>query len=560
MSSTSELTARKYDILIIGAGLSGLCSLYHMRQRFPQWTIGILEAADEVGGTWYTNSYPGARFDSESLSYGFSFDQELLDEWHWKEAFSPQPETLKYIQHFTAKHDLRKDIKFDTTVSSALWRDESRTWLFTDERGQEYATRFFVSCIGFLSAPTLPAIPGIESFKGPSFHTSRWPKSFHLEHDFAGKRIGVIGTGATGIQTITAVAKSPTIASLSVFQRTANWSAPLRNFKITPAQMDVYRTEYSDLFKRCAETPACFIHAADPRKSLDVSEADRLVLWEQLYAKSGFGKWLSVFSDTYTNREANELYSKWMAAKIRERINDPVVAERLIPKSHGFGTRRVPLESGYFEVYNQPNVRLVDLNETPIKKVNETGIVTSDGEVHDLDVLIYATGFDAITGPFGAINWSAKDCRPLLGRSDDPGGSRAIWVNHAPRTYLGLTAPALPNTFFVLGPHQVLGNTPRSIEHAVAVITDLLEFCQQGGYTYVEPTEQAVDAWTKHVYESSKGALSNDVDSWTTGVNKNVKAKEGLGRTVVRYAGNAVEYRRKCQACKESGWEGLTFA
>jgi cation diffusion facilitator CzcD-associated flavoprotein CzcO len=558
-SSVNSITER-YDVLIIGAGLSGVCALHHIRQRFPQWRVKVLEAGSGPGGTWFWNRYPGARFDSESVSYGFSWDKELLDQWHWKETFSPQPETLKYIELVCQKHDLHKDIQCQTRIKAAEWHDEQRQWQFTDEAGTTYRCTYFISCLGFLSSPTLPNIPGISEFQGRSFHTSRWPKDFDPDRELSGKRVGIIGTGATGIQTITELAKVPQLKSLHVFQRTANWSAPLRNRTISEEEMSTYRGQYEAIFQRCAETPMCFLHQADPRKSMSLSQEERVALWEKLYSEPGFGKWIGSFSDTYTNREANRLYSEFMADKIRQRVHDPLVAETLIPKNHGFGTRRVPLESGYFEAFNQPNVHLEDLQENPIKSVVENGILMSDGEAHELDILIFATGFDAITGAFNAIEWSGKDGRPLLGSSDggDKESARAIWLDHRPETFLGITIRNMPNMFMVLGPHQPFGNATRSIEHAVQVIIDLLQFCNDKGYTYVEPQQEAVEAWTQHVVVCSKGALSNEVDSWMTGVNKNVKGK--TVRNVARYAGSAVEFRRRCEECKAREWEGLDFA
>ena len=246
------------------------------------------------------------------------------------------------------KHDLRKDIQLDTRIISACWDNASHTWQLTDQAGVTYKTTFFISCLGFLSAPTLPNIPGINDFQGENFHTSRWPKDFLLERDFGGKRIGVIGTGATGIQAITEIAKEPSIKSLQVFQRTANWSAPLRNTLITSEQMEQHKTDYDALFERCAATPMCFLHEADPRKSVDVTDKERLALWDLIYSKPGFAKWLGAFSDTYTDRKANKLYSDFMAEKIRERVHNPSIAEKLIPKNHGFGTRRVHLNLGLF--------------------------------------------------------------------------------------------------------------------------------------------------------------------------------------------------------------------
>lgn len=411
------------------------------------------------------------------------------------------------------KHDLYKDIQFNTRIKSAHWNEDGRFWTFVDEQGNEHQTKFFVSCLGFLSSPTLPAIPEIENFAGEAFHTSRWPANLDLSRDFAGKRIGVIGTGATGIQTITAISKEPSIGSLSVFQRTANWSAPLRNTEITPEQMNKHRDDYDNIFQQCAETPSGFLHAADPRKSLEVSEEERLALWEKLYAEQGFSKWLGVFSDTYTNREANKLYSDFMANKIRQRVHDPETANSLIPKNHGFGTRRVPLESGYFEAYNKPNVHLVDLQKSPIESVTASGIKTSDGKHHDLDILIFATGFDAITGAFSAISWEGKDGKALLSSPSSEDAESSIWPGSRPRTFLGMTIPSMPNMFMVLGPHQPFGNATRSIEFAAEVIADMLEFCCENGYDRMEASDEAAEKWTEHVVECSAAqVLVNEVD------------------------------------------------
>ncbi|UJO17265.1 2-oxo-Delta(3)-4,5,5-trimethylcyclopentenylacetyl-CoA monooxygenase [Fulvia fulva] len=302
--------------------------------------------------------------NTESLSYCYSFDKELLQEWSWKQQFATQADTHEYIKRVATKHDLYQDIQFHTRIKSASWDEGRRIWTFADESGKSYRTRFFISCLGFLSAPTLPNIPGIEDFAGQSFHTNALASKIRAHDEIRWPAAGVIGTGATGIQTITTVSKEPSIKSLSVFQRTAKWSAPLRNSEITPERMAKHKGSYEELFQQCAESPSGFLHNSDPRKSLEVTDEERQAHWEKLYKEPGFGKWLGVFSDTYTDRRANKLYSDFIANKIRQRVHDPATAESLIPKNHGFGTRRVPLESGYFEAFNKPHVHLIDLQKT----------------------------------------------------------------------------------------------------------------------------------------------------------------------------------------------------
>ena len=382
-----------FDVIIIGAGLSGLYQQYRVREL--GLSVRVIEAGSDVGGTWYWNRYPGARFDSESYSYGFSFSKELLDEWNWSEHFAPQPETLRYTAYVADKFDLRRDIVFGRRVSSAHWQEAARVWQLRLDDGQQLSARFLITAIGALSVPTLPLVDGIESFKGVSCHTAKWP---HEPVSFEGKRVAVIGTGATGIQTIQEVAK--TAAHLTVFQRTANWCAPLHNRKITDEEQRAIKAGYAEIFQRCSENPGGFIHKPDPRSALEVSREEREAFWEQRYAEPGFGIWVGNYRDILTNRESNALISDFIARKVRERVKDPATAEKLIPKNHGFGTRRLPLETRYYEVYNQPNVELVDLNETPIERITPTGIRTSAGE-SEFDMIIYATGFDALTGAYG---------------------------------------------------------------------------------------------------------------------------------------------------------------
>lgn len=528
-----------YDAIVIGAGMSGLYQLYRLRQLGLR--VRVLEAGTGVGGTWYWNRYPGARFDSESYSYAFSFSKELLDEWDWSEHFSSQPETLRYLNHVADKFDLRRDIQFRSRVASAHYQEATRSWDITTEDGGRYTSRLMITAVGPLSAPTMPIIPGVDSFKGQSFHTARWP---HEPVSFEGKRIAVIGTGATGVQTIQEVAK--TAGTLTVFQRTPNWCAPLHNSKIAPDEMKRIRAGYPEMFQRCQDTFSCFLHTPDPRGTFEVSEQERLAFWEKLYAEPGFGIWQGNFRDILTDRKANAELSAFVANKIRGRVKDQKVAEKLIPKNHGFGTRRVPLETKYYEVYNQSNVKLVDISETPIERITPAGVKTSDAE-YEFDMIIYATGFDAITGSFDRIDIRGVNGERLKDR----------W-KHGPETYLGVMVNGFPNMMMLIGPHMALGNIPRSIEYNVDWVTDLVHHAHNHKITRMEATPEGVETWTDHVKSLGVGLLSNEVNSWMTGVNTNVEGKQV--RIINRYSGSAPAYRARCDAVAASGYKELSVA
>jgi cation diffusion facilitator CzcD-associated flavoprotein CzcO len=387
----------------------------------------------------------------------------------------------------------------------------------------------------------MPNIPGVDTFKGESCHTARWP---HEPVSFEGKRVAVIGTGATGVQTIQEVAK--TAKQLTVFQRTPNWCAPLLNRKITPDEMVQIRENYPAMFELCNETFSCFIHTTDPRNTFEVSNEERLAFWEKRYAEPGFGIWLGNFKDILTNREANAALSDFVANKIRQRVKNQAVAEKLIPKNHGFGTRRVPMETKYYEVYNQDNVKLVDLTETPIERITPTGIKTSDAD-YEFDMIIYATGFDAITGSFDRIDIRGVDGERLKDR----------W-KHGPETYLGVMVNGFPNMMMVIGPHMALGNIPRSIEHNVDWVTDFMRYIRDHEITRVEATADEVKTWTDHVKSLGEGLLSFEVNSWMTGVNTNVEGKQV--RIVNRYSGSAPDYRAKCDAVAANKYKDLALA
>ena len=529
----------EYDAIVIGAGISGMFMLYRLREL--GMTARVFEAGTNVGGTWYWNRYPGARFDSESWTYGYSFSKELLREWDWKEHFSPQPDTLEYLNLVTDKFDLRRDIQFRSTVRAAQWDDAANQWIVTLESGQQARGRFLITAIGILSAHTLPAIPGRESFRGPAYHPARWP---HTPVDFTGKRVGVIGTGATAIQAIPEIAKQA--AHLTVFQRRPNWAAPLHNAKISKQEMEAIKTRYEDIYARCAETPSWFIHEADRRKTMDVSPEEREAFWEKLYAEPGFGIWMGNFRDILVDETANASISEFIAKKIRQRVKDPKVADKLIPKDHGFGTRRVPLESGYFEAYNRDNVTLVDvINDEPIECITPNGVKTSRRE-YEFDILIYATGFDGVTGAFDRIDIRGPDGVRL----------RDVWVD-GPRTFLGLLPDGFPNMLMVLGPHTARGNIPRAIEHGVEWHTGLLRFMNEHNRTRVETRPEQVAEWTQTVIKASEPLLSSKIDSWQTGVNRNVEGRNV--RRVLGYNGNGVHYRRKCEEVASGGYREFVF-
>ena len=538
LAAQPKSRALDFDVIIIGAGLSGMYQLYRLRELGLR--VRVFEAGTEVGGTWYWNRYPGARFDSESYSYGYSFSRELLDEWEWSEHFAGQPETLRYCKYVADKFDLRRDIRFSSRVDAAVYDEPTQSWGIALEDGGRFSARFLVTAIGPLSTPTLPRIEGRDSFEGRSFHTARWPKE---PVDFKGKRVAVIGTGATGVQTIQTIAGE--VGHLTVFQRTPNWCAPLHNGKIDAETQAAIKAGYPAMFARCQETFACFLHTPDPRGAFEVSDEEREAFYEKLYGERGFGIWQGNFKDILIDRKANATISDFVARKIRQRVKNQAVAEKLIPKNHGFGTRRLPLETFYYEVYNRDNVELVDITETPIERITPAGIKTSAGE-YAFDIIIFATGFDAITGSFDKIDFRGLGGVLLKDK----------WKS-GPETYLGLMIHQFPNLLMLMGPHTALGNIPRSIEYSVDWVTGLIRFAQEKGLTRLEATEAGVAAWTEHVKALGVGLLSNEVDSWMTGINRNVEGK--TRRIIARYSGSAPAYRARCDEVAARGYDELSL-
>jgi len=533
-------TKLDYEVIVIGAGVAGIYQIKRLTDLGVNATV--LDGESDLGGTWYKNRYPGSRFDSESYTYGYSFSKELLDEWHWKERYSGQPENLRYLNYVADKFDLRKHMQFDCRVESAHFDEAAGLWRLHIHDGREFTCRFVIMALGLLSIPTPPRIEGMDTFKGRSFHTFHWP---HEPVDIAGKKVAVIGTGATGIQVIADIADK--VSDLTIFQRRPNWSAPLGNGPISDKEMADIRSRYDEIFAACARTPGGFEHEPDRRGFYEVSREERRELWDQLYDEPGFGIWLKNFREIFTDEEANAELSEYIAERIRKRVNDPAIAEKLIPKDHGFGVQRVPLETHYFEVYNQDNVHLVDLSETPIERVTETGLSTTEND-YDFDIIVYATGFDAITGAYDNM-----DIQGLGGEK-----LREKW-DEGPSTYLGIFIHGFPNMIMLAGPQSGSASTnfPRGIETGVNWCTEFLEYMWEHGYVRADATLSAEERWTAHVTKMYSTMLMRKAKSWFTGYNSNLAGHEHGKTRYFVYNGGAPKFVARLKDVASAGYEGL---
>jgi len=524
---------QQFDAIIIGAGLTGLYQLYRLREL--GLSARIFDDAAGVGGTWYWNRYPGARFDSESYTYGYSFSEELLQEWDWKEHFSGQPENERYLNYVADKFDLRRDIQLNSRVSSAVYDEGENRWEIQIEDGVRAQARFLIGAVGVLSAHYLPDFPGLESFQGDWCHTGRWPKE---GMDLAGKRVGVVGTGATAIQLIPEIAKE--VAHLTVFQRTPNYTAPLRNGEIDPETQQQIKANYPEMFAKLKETSAAFIHDVDPRSCFEVTPEERLAKYEDLWAQRGFSKWMGNFQDTLTDDAANEDYSVFVRNKIRERVHDPVVAEMLVPKDYPFGAKRVPMETNYYEVYNRDNVLLVDVKKAPIDAITPKGIKTRDAE-YEFDVIIFATGFDGVTGSLTRMDIRGEDGQTIKDK-----------FAAGPRTYLGIQSAGFPN--FFIESSAVGCNFPRCAEFIVEWVTECIGRMRENEYVRIEPTREAEDSWAEQIERLSVGNIVTKGNSWFIGANI-----PGKARTILIYPDSAPNYRNHCTEVAANGYQGFKF-
>ena len=538
MAATSQ-SAKIYDAIVVGAGISGLYMLYRLREQGLR--VLAIESATSVGGTWYWNRYPGARVDSQSHVYQYWFSDELLNEWSWPERFPDQAVMEKYLNHVADRFDLRSAIQFDTRVRSARYDETRGRWTIATAIGEVFDAQYAVFCTGGISAPLIPQISGHHEFRGQIFHTARWPKS---DVDFSDKRVGIIGTGATGIQVIQSVA--PQCAHLTVFQRTPNYAVPMRNPRYGAEDMAQLRARYPELKQRVHGTFAGFDYDFVEKTFAETDPAEREQILERLWSDGSLSMWIGGFRDLFTDAEVNEEISKFVRAKIRARIHEPEVADKLVPSTYGFGTRRVPLENGYYETFNRDNVALVDLGDEPIKTITADGIRTSLQEI-PLDILIYATGFDSGTGALSAID--------VRGRGDV--SMRESWKKGI-RTTMGLTVHGYPNLFTTMAPFAPAAafcNVPTCLQQQVDWISDLIRYARSRGVATIEPTLELEDRWIAHHDEVANMTLIPRTKSWYMGSNV-----EGKMPRLLSYIGGVGAYRKQCEELKASGYPGFAMA
>jgi cation diffusion facilitator CzcD-associated flavoprotein CzcO len=477
--SSSQLI-EDVDVLVIGAGITGIYQFY--RARESGFSVRLLEAGEGVGGTWYWNRYPGARFDSESYTYAYLFSKELFEEWKWNEHFAEQPEIERYLNHVVDRFDLRRHMRFGAKVDSAVYNEDTEKWTVVAGDGAKVRTQFLIAATGVLSVPYFPDVPGREDFRGESYHTGMWPAT---PVDFADKRVAVVGTGSSGVQVIPAIAGK--VSSLTVYQRTANWCTPLNNAPITSEEQVQLRAGFEEMCQTLNTSPSGFLHAAHDRETFDDSADERLAFFEKMWNSPGFSKLTSNYTDLTVDHAANALWCDFIAAKIRSIVKDPETAERLIPKDHRYAEKRPPFVTGYFEVYNNPNVSLVDLKQTPIVRLTESGIETAEG-IREFDIIVWGTGFDFGTGALARLGIRGRNNLAL----------NDYWAD-GPKTFLGIQTAGFPNFFFPGGPHAAAGNNPRYNGDQVDFITETLVYLRDNGYAAIEVDPAAEERWTKMI-------------------------------------------------------------
>jgi cyclohexanone monooxygenase len=535
-------SAPNFDAIVIGAGFSGLYMLKTLRDRLGL-EVRVYEAGQTVGGTWYWNRYPGARCDSDSYIYCFTFDKQLLQEWEWSERYPEQPEILRYLEHVAARHDLKRDIQFNTRVVGSDFDEATNLWTVRTDKGDTVTARYLIAAVGTLSDTNIPRFKGLETFKGKWYHTSRFP---HEGVDFTAKRVGVVGTGATAVQAIPEIAQQA--KQLVVFQRTANYCVPARNGRVDPALVKARKADYDGIVKRIRDSFFGQEHYFIPKPVLETTPEEREREFDRMWDAGGFAFWLANYQDMFFDPKANELCADYIKRKIRKTVKDPLVAEKLIPKGHHYGTKRQPLDTNYYETFNKDNVLLVDAKtDGSIEEITPNGLRAGDKE-YPLDIIVFATGFDAMTGPLTALNLRGRGGRTL----DDQ------WKD-GPHSYLGISVAGFPNFFTITGPQSpsVLSNMPVSIEQHVEWITDCIDTLRKTGKTMIEAMPDAQAKWVAHVNEIVSATLMPTANSWYMGANI-----PGKPRVFLPYLGpeGVGGYRKKCDEVAAKGYEGFVLA
>jgi cyclohexanone monooxygenase len=532
---------KHYDAIVVGAGFAGIYQLYSLRKI--GLTARLLEAGDGIGGTWFWNRYPGARCDVESLDYSYSFDEDLQQEWSWTERYAPQAEILKYINHVADRFDLRRDIQLNTRVAAAHYDEKANLWNTTTVAGEQFSSQYLIMATGCLSIPQAPTFPGLESFQGKWYHSADWPRE---GVDFTGKRVGLIGTGSSGVQMTPEIAARA--AHLTVFQRTANYSVPAQNEPITPEQLVEVKAHYPERRKRALDTHTGHFLIANEKSALEVNDEDRRKEFEFRWMGAGGGfRMLRAFNDLMVNKQSNDHAAEFVRSKIRATVKDPAKAELLCPKGDlPFGTKRLCVDTDYYQSFNLPHVDLVDVKADPLVEATPTGLRTQSGKAFPLDMIVFATGFDAMTGAMKSI-----DLRGIGGQV-----LKDKW-EHGPRTYLGLAVAGFPNMFILAGPGSpsVLSNMVHSIELHVDWLTRCLSDMRAKGLTRIEAEQPAEDKWVQHVNEVADRTLYPTANSWYMGSNM-----PGKPRVFMPYVAGVPAYRKIVNEVADKGYEGFAQA
>ena len=537
MTRTSEPESGSTDVVVVGAGFAGLY-MHHRLRDMGLSAIGI-EAADDVGGTWWWNRYPGARCDIRSLDYSYSFDPELEQEWDWSEKYATQPEILSYANHVAERFDLRRDIRFSTRMTSARWDASTSTWNVTTDQGDHWSCRFLVMAVGALSAAKQPEIDGIDSFTGELHHTAQWP---HGGVDFTGKRVAVIGTGSSGIQCIPLIAKQA--AQLTVFQRTPNFAVPAQNGPLDPDTVATLKRRYREHRADQRASHGGVVGPAPEQSAHEVAADERTKRFDAIWEEGMLFGFLGSYNDVMIDPSANAIVADYLRDRIRSIVTDPETAELLCPKDYPAGAKRLCLDTDYFATFNRPNVSLVDLRATPITSITPEGIETTDG-FREFDAIVFATGFDAMTGPLLAPEIIGENSVSL----------RDSW-SAGPRTYLGITSHGFPNMFMITAPGSpsVMTNMLVSIEQHVEWSTDAIAWMDAHGLHSIDADLDAQDAWVDHVNEIANFTLFPKGNSWYLGANV-----PGKPRVFMPYIGGVGPYREICDGVANDGYRGFTF-